>query len=374
MALLMPVEQREQWTVLARGLSSYFNSPGRLAAVRRRFERASRRQGVDPATFAMELGILAVRGFVNMGERACGLMVRNKFIVAQQSQALRRHLDGVSVEASIGDIMDGCRVWESHAEIGCDGQDRKFPHTISQVAEGTQPQLGSMTSDALHESTGRVLPMPALSHPGVTCSSSDCELLIKRLMEVVQPGGREYRSDHKGRILDLEYGVRFASMRFRGWMHLLWCLVWKGDGSFITSTVGTRLGGGSPGAGVESSVFLLWSTGTWGEPMLTDGHLFSLYVGWLVGWCQKWPLPSGTDEPGWTELYSGNRGMVRAGGSASRIIGDRGATDPGAGMWTRGTPVGLATTVGGCPWIFRDLRCPGLSGTGEPLFYDGWTV
>ena len=34
-ALLMPVEEREQWTVLARGLSSYFNSPGRLAAVRR---------------------------------------------------------------------------------------------------------------------------------------------------------------------------------------------------------------------------------------------------------------------------------------------------------------------------------------------------
>ena len=142
MALLMPVEEREQWTVLARGFSSYFNSPGRLAAVRRRFESASRRQGVDPATFSTELGILAVHGFGNMGERARDLMVRNKFIAAQQSQALRQHLDGVSVEASIGDIVDSCRVWESHAKAGCDGQDRKFPHTISQVAEGSQPQLG----------------------------------------------------------------------------------------------------------------------------------------------------------------------------------------------------------------------------------------
>ena len=43
-ALLMPVEEREQWTALARGISNYFNSPGRLAAVRRRFESASRRQ------------------------------------------------------------------------------------------------------------------------------------------------------------------------------------------------------------------------------------------------------------------------------------------------------------------------------------------
>ena len=66
----------------------------------------------------------------------------NKFIAAQQSQALRRHLDGVSVEVSIGDIVDSCRVWECHAEAGCDGQDRKFHHTISQVAEGTQPQFG----------------------------------------------------------------------------------------------------------------------------------------------------------------------------------------------------------------------------------------
>ena len=133
-ALLMPVEEREQWTVLARGLSSYFILPRKIAggpAVRRRFENASRRQGVDPATFAMELGILAVRGFGKMGERARGLMVRNKLIATQQSQALRQHLDGVSVEASIGDIVDSCRVWESHAEAGCDGQDRKFPHTIS---------------------------------------------------------------------------------------------------------------------------------------------------------------------------------------------------------------------------------------------------
>ena len=70
---------------------------------------------------------------------------------------------------------------------GCDEQDRKFPHTISQVAEETQPQLGSMASDTLQESTGLLLPMPALSPPGVTCGSSDCELLI-RIMEVVRPG------------------------------------------------------------------------------------------------------------------------------------------------------------------------------------------
>ena len=117
-AFLMPVEEREQWTAFARGLSDYFNFPGRLAVVRRRFESASRRPGVDPATFATELGILAVLGFENMGECARDLMVRNKFIAAQQSSELRRHLDGASVDASIGDIVDSCRVWESHTKAG----------------------------------------------------------------------------------------------------------------------------------------------------------------------------------------------------------------------------------------------------------------
>ena len=68
-ALLMPVKQRERWKDLVDGLSDYYDSPGRLAVVRRRFESASHRSGVDPATFATELGILAVRGIADMSSR-----------------------------------------------------------------------------------------------------------------------------------------------------------------------------------------------------------------------------------------------------------------------------------------------------------------
>ena len=190
----------------ARGLSDYFNSHSRLAVVRRRFERASRCPGVDPATFATELEILAVCGFENMGERARDLMVQNKFIATQQSRALRRHLDGASVDASIGDIVDSCRVWESHTEAGFGGPDLKFPHTISQVAEGAQSQLGSIASDTLQESTGLLLPTPALSPPGVTRSSSECELLIQRIMEAVCPGRSVIQERSQGP--DIELGLR----------------------------------------------------------------------------------------------------------------------------------------------------------------------
>ena len=42
---------------LLQGLSNYYDSPGRLAVFRRKFESVTRRAGADPATFATELEI-----------------------------------------------------------------------------------------------------------------------------------------------------------------------------------------------------------------------------------------------------------------------------------------------------------------------------
>ena len=71
---------------------------------------------MDPATFATELEILVVRGFRDMGKCARNWMVRNKFIAAQRSCGLRRHLGGVPPDNPIRDTVDRCRVWESHSE------------------------------------------------------------------------------------------------------------------------------------------------------------------------------------------------------------------------------------------------------------------
>ena len=114
-ALLMPKGEREKWKDLSNGLSDYYNSPGRLA-FRQRFESVIRRLGMVPATFATKLGILAVRGFGDMGKRAPDTMIRDKFIAAQRNCGLRRHLDGVPPDTSIWEIVDSCRVWESHSD------------------------------------------------------------------------------------------------------------------------------------------------------------------------------------------------------------------------------------------------------------------
>ena len=49
--------------------------------------------------FATELGILTLRGFADMKEKARDLMILNKFIAAKRSCDLRRHLDGAAQEA-----------------------------------------------------------------------------------------------------------------------------------------------------------------------------------------------------------------------------------------------------------------------------------
>ena len=78
MALLLTKEKRESWTGLVNGLSAYYQSPSRLADLRRRFESAFRQPGLDPATFATDLGILAIQGFEDMKKQARDTMIRDK--------------------------------------------------------------------------------------------------------------------------------------------------------------------------------------------------------------------------------------------------------------------------------------------------------
>ena len=116
MTLLMLERERANWEGLLQGLSNYYNSPGRLAVFRRKFESVTCRTGVDPATFATELEILAVQGFRDMGTCARNRMVWDRFIADQRSCGLRRRLDSVPLDTPIWEIVDYCRVWESHSE------------------------------------------------------------------------------------------------------------------------------------------------------------------------------------------------------------------------------------------------------------------
>ena len=187
--LLMPVKISERWKDLVTSLSEYYNTPGRLTVVRRKFENAGRRPGLDPATFAAELGILAVRGFADMNEKARDLMIRNKFIAAQRSCELRRHLDGAAAGASIGNIVDSCRIWESHAETVFVGSVIQYPddsQSLSQATVFVKSLPTTFGSTRLYQDGGRIIPTARGLPPRVTHSSADRELLIPNVLKAVR--------------------------------------------------------------------------------------------------------------------------------------------------------------------------------------------
>ena len=79
---------------------------------RRLFERTTRTIGEDPTIFET----LAVKAFGDMGQTARLRLIRDRFIACHSNCDLRRHLDSAPPETPIRDVVDRCRVWESHAD------------------------------------------------------------------------------------------------------------------------------------------------------------------------------------------------------------------------------------------------------------------
>ena len=115
-AHLVLLSRRLSRSDLVDALTAHYGSPGRLADYRRQFERTTRTVEEDPAIFATALETLAVKAFGDMGQMARLRLIRDRFIAGHSSCELRRHLDSVPPETPIRDVVDRCRVWESHAD------------------------------------------------------------------------------------------------------------------------------------------------------------------------------------------------------------------------------------------------------------------
>ena len=115
-ALLVPLPRRLSRTGSVGALSAHNESLGRLADYRRQFEKTTRTAGEDRSIFATALETLPVKAFGDMGQAARLRLIRARFIVGHSSCELRRHLDSVPPETPIRDVVDRCRVWESHAD------------------------------------------------------------------------------------------------------------------------------------------------------------------------------------------------------------------------------------------------------------------
>ena len=123
---------------------------------------------------------------------ACLHLVCDRFIAGQMECSLRQHLDSVEPGTPIRDIVDRCRVWESHAEdtdsLGaCPIPDRPRPvYRIDDVRTESGPDVSSKDQDILGLLMRHLLPTPAVT-PRATSIPSDREQLIQRLMGTEHP-------------------------------------------------------------------------------------------------------------------------------------------------------------------------------------------
>ena len=115
-ALLIPMPRRASRKELTAALSSHYGSPGRLATYRRQFDGRVRKLDEDPANFGITLETLAVKAFGDIGQTARLRLIRDRFIAGHESCELRRHLDCLPPDTPLRDIVDRCRVWESHSD------------------------------------------------------------------------------------------------------------------------------------------------------------------------------------------------------------------------------------------------------------------
>ena len=187
--------------VLMNSLSENYGSPGWLAEFKRQLSRAFRRPDDDPSIFAIELETLARMAFADIDSSVQLQMVRDWFIDGQADCALRRHLNSFGPDSPMRDIVDSCRVWESHNKAAVhhqDDSDRNSPWAVYQVTRDIQ----STAVATLDEVIRRLLPTPSVPPPKAAPISSDQELLIQRLLGVIRPS--QLVLQERSKLTDME--------------------------------------------------------------------------------------------------------------------------------------------------------------------------
>ena len=189
-ALQVPESRRVVPGFLIKSLSDHYNAPGCLAEYKRQFHRAFRRPEDDPSMFAIELETLARRAFMDIDTKIQLHLVRDRFIDGHAECALRRHLDSLGQNTHMTDIIDCCRVWESHREVEIQPQtsaDRRPIRVICQVTEVEPASATSPETETVEDIIRKLLRTLALPPPQVVPIPSDRDLLIQQLMATICP-------------------------------------------------------------------------------------------------------------------------------------------------------------------------------------------
>ena len=165
-ALLIPMPRRASRKELTDALS------GRLASYRRQFDKTERKPGEDPANFGITLETLAVKAFGDIGQTSRLRLIRDRFIAGHESCELRRHLDCLPPETPLRDIVDRCRVWESHSDFPGRSASRPEPPYPAYVVNTPEKEPDPVRAVTVNKPEGPV---------------EDTNDLLRKLVEMLTP-------------------------------------------------------------------------------------------------------------------------------------------------------------------------------------------
>ena len=112
--------------------------------------------------------------------------MRDRFIIGQGNRALRRHLDSVGPDTPIAEIVDRCRIWESHKEINSGrvvSHEPNRPCAVFQVTQCVNNEHDETSTgfDVVENLMKRLSPSPVKTAQEPRPVPSVYELLAQRL-------------------------------------------------------------------------------------------------------------------------------------------------------------------------------------------------
>ena len=141
-----------------------------------------------------------------MGPNARTRIICDRFSAGHPNSALRWHLDSVPPETPIRDIVDRCRVWESHADTDDQRVVKPTLKRAQPVHEVSEPTLGP-TEQIVAAITGPsvglanlgtmlkcLLPAIPAQAPPPLSAATDLETMLKRLLPAVPAQALQPRS------------------------------------------------------------------------------------------------------------------------------------------------------------------------------------
>ena len=180
-------------------------------------------------------------------------MIRDRFVTGHQDCDLRRHLDSVPPGTPIRDIVDICRVWESHADADDQSFVKAAPARTRSVYTVSEPAV--MRAERV---------VAAVATPSV--GLADLEMLLNRLLArmpafVVTGTGVAASACNHG------YGQDAAASAAAG----------NADaGPAVESSPGSQ--------GLDySGVFFLWQAGPQSQQVPAVGQNIPLHIAGMVG-------------------------------------------------------------------------------------------